>query len=70
MATEQRINQPMRQQQEANQLQQAIALQEPVTAQQDAAKALFQAASNYGQNYDTSITPAITGGGAAAALNY
>jgi hypothetical protein len=74
MATMQRINQAMllqlRQQQEANQLQQAITLQQIVAQkqQQDAIKAGSQDAADYSDNYQTNIAPINTG--AAQALNY
>jgi hypothetical protein len=74
MATMQRVNQAMllqlRQQQEANQLQQAIALQQIVAQkqQQDAMKAGSQDAEDYNSNYQTNIAPINTG--AAQALNY
>jgi hypothetical protein len=74
MATMQRINQAMllqlRQQQEANQLQQAITLQQIVDQkqQQDAMKAGSQDAADYNNNYQTNIAP--INNGAAQALNY
>ena len=74
MATMQRINQAMllqlRQQQEANQLQQAITLQQIVAQkqQQDAMKAGSQDAADYENNYQTNIAP--INNGAAQALNY
>jgi hypothetical protein len=74
MATMQRINQAMilqlRQQQEANQLQQAIALQQIVEQkqQQDAMKAGFQDAAEYQSNYQSQIAPANSG--TAQALTY
>ena len=74
MATMQRINQAMllqlRQQQEANQLQQAITLQQIVAQkqQQDAMKAGSQDAADYNNNYQTNIAP--INNGAAQALNY
>jgi hypothetical protein len=74
MATMQRVNQAMllqlRQQQEANQLQQAIALQQIVAQkqQQDAMKAGSQDATDYNNNYQTNIAP--INNGAAQALNY
>lgn len=74
MATMQRINQAMllqlRQQQETNQLQQAIALQQIVAQkqQQDAMKAGSQDATDYNNNYQTNIAPINVG--AAQALNY
>jgi hypothetical protein len=70
----QRINQAMllqlRQQQEANQLQQAITLQQIVgqKQQQDAMKAGSQDAGDYNNNYQTNIAP--INDGAAQALNY
>jgi hypothetical protein len=74
MATMQRIDQAMllqlRQQQEANQLQQAITLQQIVAQkqQQDAMKAGSQDAADYENNYQTNIAP--INNGAAQALNY
>jgi uncharacterized protein with PIN domain len=74
MATLQRINQALvlqlRQEQEANQLLQAVALQQLVTQkqQQDAMKAAAQDAADYGSNFQTQITPANNG--AAEALTY
>ena len=74
MATMQRINQAMllqlRQQQEANQLQQAITLQQIVAQkqQQDAMKAGSQDAAGYSDNYQANIAPINSG--AAQALNY
>jgi hypothetical protein len=74
MATMQRINQAMllqlRQQQEANQLQQSIALQQVVAQKQlqDAMKAGSQDATDYNNNYQTNIAPINVG--AAQALNY
>jgi hypothetical protein len=67
MATFQRINQgillQIRQAQEANQLQQAIALHQVVALkqQQDAIKAKFQDAADYGTNFQTQIAPAYNG---------
>ena len=74
MATLQRINQAallqIRQGQEANQLQQAIALMQVVSQkqQQDAIKAKFQDAADYGSNFQINIAPAYAGG--AQALTY
>jgi hypothetical protein len=74
MATMQRINQAMllqlRQQQENNQLQQAITLQQIVAQkqQQDAMKASSQDAADYQNNYQTNIAPINQG--AAQALTY
>ena len=74
MATLQRINQAMllqiRQAQEANQLQQAIALQQVVMEkqQQDVIKAKFQDAADYGTYFQTNIAPAYNG--ASAAMTY
>jgi hypothetical protein len=74
MATMQRVNQAMilqlRQQQDANQVQQAIALQQLIAQkqQQDAIKAGFQDAADYGTNYQTQVAPAYNGG--AQALMY
>jgi hypothetical protein len=70
----QRVNQALllqlRQQQEANQLQQAIALQQIVAQkqQQDAMKAGSQDAVDYISNYQTNIAPINIG--AAQALSY
>jgi hypothetical protein len=74
MATMQRINQALilqlREQQEANQLLQAVALQQMVTQkqQQDAIKAAAQDAADYGSNFQTQIAPANNG--TAQALTY
>lgn len=74
MATLQRMNQAMvlqlRQQQEANQINQAIALQQMIALkqQQDAMKAGFQDATAYDQDYRTTIAPLSNG--AAQALQY
>jgi hypothetical protein len=74
MATLQRINQALvlqlRQEQEANQLLQAVALQQMVTQkqEQDAMKAAAQDSADYGSNFQTQITPANNG--AAQALTY
>ena len=74
MATMQRINQAillqLRQQQEANQLQQAITLQQIVAQkqQQDSMKAGSQDATDYNDNYETNIAP--INNGAAQALSY
>jgi hypothetical protein len=74
MATMQRINQAMllqlRQQQEANQLQQAVTLQQIVAQkqQQDAMKAGSQDAADYNNNYQMNIAP--VNNGAAQALTY
>ena len=74
MATLQRINQAMllqiRQAQEANQLQQAIALHQLIgqKEQQDNSKSKFQDAADYGTNFQMQIAPAYNG--AAAALTY
>ena len=63
MATLQRINQAvlmqLRAQQDANQIAQAIALQQVVTQkqQQDTLKAAFVDAANYQQQYNTSVQP-------------
>src|SRR5258708_11650745 len=64
MATMQRINQAallqVRQQQEANQLQQAIALMQLISQkqQQDAIKAKFQDAADYGSKFHRNLAPA------------
>jgi hypothetical protein len=74
LATMQRINQAallqVRQGQEANQLQQAIALMQLVSQkqQQDAIKAKFQDAADYGNNFQVNVAPAY--GGGAQALTY
>lgn len=74
LATMQRINQAallqVRQGQEANQLQQAIALMQMVSQkqQQDAIKAKFQDAADYGVNFQSNVAPAY--GGGAQALTY
>lgn len=74
MATLQRINQALllqlRTQQEANQINQAIALQQIVAQkqQQDALKAGFQDAAGYGNTYQTHVAPAYSG--ASQALTY
>jgi hypothetical protein len=74
MATLQRMNQAMllqiRQSQEANQLQQTIALHQVIAQkeQQDAIKSKFQDAADYGTNFQTQIAPAYTG--ADAAMTY
>jgi hypothetical protein len=74
LATMQRINQAallqVRQGQEANQLQQAIALMQVVSQkqQQDAIKAKFQDAADYAANFQGNVAPAY--GGGAQALTY
>lgn len=74
MATMQRMNQAMilqlRQQQEANQLQQANVLQQIVAQKQrqDAMKAGFQDAAAYNRDYGTIIAPMTSN--AADALSY
>jgi hypothetical protein len=74
MATMQRINQAailqVRQQQEANQLQQALALMQLISQkqQQDAIKAKFQDAADYGSNFQGNVAPAYSGG--AQAMTY
>jgi hypothetical protein len=74
MATMQRMNQAMllqlRQQQEANQIQQAVALQQMIMLkqQQDVMKQGFQDAAGYSQYYQTNIAPAYNG--EAQALMY
>lgn len=74
LGTLQRINQALvlllQQQQEANQINQASALQQIVAQkqQQDALKAGFQDASNYAQQYQSSVGSAYNG--AAQALTY
>jgi plasmid stabilization system protein ParE len=67
MATLQRINQAvlmqLRAQQDANQIAQAIALQQVVAQkqQQDALKAAFVDAANYQQQYNTTVQPLTSG---------
>jgi hypothetical protein len=74
MATMQRMNQALllqlRTQQEANQINQAQALQQIVAQkqQQDALKAGFQDASDFSSTYETHVAPAYNG--AAQALTY
>jgi hypothetical protein len=74
MATLQRINQgvllQIRQSQEANQLQQTIALHQMIAQkeQQDAIKSKFQDAADYGTNFQSQIAPAYNG--ADAAMTY
>lgn len=74
MATLQRINQALilliQQQQEANQIGQAFALQQIVAQkqQQDALKAGFQDTANFTGTYQTHVAPAYNGG--AQALTY
>jgi AraC-like DNA-binding protein len=74
MATMQRMNQALllqlRTQQEANQINQAQALQQIVAQkqQQDALKAGFQDASDFSSSYQTHVAPAYNG--AAQALTY
>ena len=73
-ATLQRINQgvllQIRQSQEANQLQQAIALHQIIAQkeQQDIIKSKFQDAADYGTNFESQIAPAYAG--ADAAMTY
>jgi hypothetical protein len=74
MATMQRMNQALllqlRTQQEANQINEALALQQIVAQkqQQDALKAGFQDASDFSNTYQTHVAPAYNG--AAQALTY
>jgi hypothetical protein len=74
LATMQRINQAalmqIRQLQEANQLQQSIALFQFVAQkqQQDAIKAKFQDAADYGVSFQTNVAPAYAG--TAQAMTY
>jgi len=74
MATLQRINQALilliQEQQEANQISQANALQQIVAQkqQQDTLKAGFQDTANYTTTYQTRVAPAYSGG--AQALTY
>jgi hypothetical protein len=69
MATLQRINQAtlmqLRAQQDANQIAQAAALQQIVSQkqQQDALKAAFQDASEYQQQYNSTVQPLTSGFG-------
>ena len=71
MATLQRINQgvllEIRQSQEANQLQQTIALHQIIAQkeQQDAVKSKFQDAADYGTNFQSQVAPAYNGANAA-----
>jgi hypothetical protein len=60
----------IRQSQEANQLQQTIALHQIIAQkeQQDAIKSKFQDASDYGTNFQSQIAPAYNG--ADAAMTY
>ena len=74
MATLQRINQALilliQEQQEANQISQAYALQQIVAQkqQQDTLKAGFQDTANFAGTYQTHVAPAYNGG--AQALTY
>ncbi len=74
MATMQRMNQALllqlRTQQEANQINETLALQQIVAEkqQQDALKAGFQDASSYSSTYQTDVAPAYNG--TAQALTY
>ncbi len=74
MATMQRINQALllqlRTQQEANQINAALALQQIIAQkqQQDALKAGFQDASGFSNSYQTQVAPAYSG--TAQALAY
>jgi len=69
MATLQRINQAtlmqLRAQEDANQIQQALALQQIVAQkqQQDALKATFGDAAQYQQQYNQTIVPLTSGYG-------
>lgn len=75
MATLQRINQALilliQEQQEANQINQAYALQQIVgqKVQQDNLKSLFVTANNYQQNFDV-VTPQQTSAGTEWAFHY
>lgn len=75
MATLQRINQALilliQEQQEANQISEAYALQQIVgqKVQQDNLKSLFVTANDYQQNFD-SVTPQQTSAGTQWALHY
>jgi hypothetical protein len=74
MATMQRMNQALllqlRTQQEANQINETLALQQIIAQkqQQDAMKAGFQDASSYSSTYQTDVAPAYNG--TARALTY
>ena len=74
MATMQRINQALllqlRTQQEANQINETVALQQMVAQkqQQDALKTGFQDASSFSTTYEANVAPAYSG--AAQALTY
>ena len=69
MATLQRINQAtlmqLRAQQDSNQITQAIALQQMIAQkqQQDALKAALNDAANFQQQYDSAVTPLMSGMG-------
>ena len=71
MATLQRINQAtlmqLRAQQDANQISQAAVLQQMILQkqQQDALKAAFQDASEYWQQYNTTVQPLTSGYGSS-----
>jgi hypothetical protein len=75
MATLQRINKALivliQEQQEANQISQAVALQQMIgqKVQQDNLKSLFVTANNYQQNFDT-VTPQQTSAGTQWAFHY
>lgn len=75
MATLQRINKALivliQEQQEANQISQAVALQQMIgqKVQQDNLKSLFVTANGYEQNFDT-VTPQETNAGTQWALHY
>jgi len=75
MATLQRINKALivliQEQQEANQISQAVALQQMIgqKVQQDNLKSLFVTASDYQQNFDT-VTPQETNAGTNWAFHY
>jgi hypothetical protein len=70
MSTFQRINQAtlmqLHAQQDANQIAQAVALQQIVAQkqQQDALNAAFQDAASYQQQYNSTVTPLLSGFGA------
>ena len=75
MATLQRINQALilliQEQQEANQISQAYALQQIVgqKVQQDNLKSLFQTGNSYQQNFNA-VTPQQTSAGTQWAFHY
>jgi hypothetical protein len=76
MSTFQRINQAtlmqLHAQQDANQIAQAAVLQQMIIQkqQQDALTAAFQDAATYQQQYNTSVTPLLTGFGASLSQSH